>query len=212
MTHHARTEREALCATLLEVGPDAPTLCTPWSTADLAAHLVLRERRPDLAAGMVISALSGRTDRAMAAMVHDTPYPELVERVRTGPPSWHPTRLPAVDEAVNLVEMYVHHEDVRRAGAADQPRRLTREMGEALGVQLRRMAPLLVRRLHDVDVQVVTPTRRTSLGRGERPVVEVHGSPAEVLIFLTGRQAVAEVELVGDDAAVTALCDASLGL
>ena len=37
----ARLEREALCDTLLALGPDAPTLCDPWRTRDLAAHLVL---------------------------------------------------------------------------------------------------------------------------------------------------------------------------
>lgn len=212
MTHLARAERQALCDTLADVGPDAATLCSPWRTADLAAHLVLRERRPDLAAGMVLPALAARTDRAMAAAVRDTPYPELVDRVRSGPPTWHPTRLAPVDELVNLVEMYVHHEDVRRADAGEPPRRLPQEMTDALATQLRRTAPLMLRKVRDVEVQVVTSTRRTRLGRGERPVVEVHGSPGEVLLFLTGRKAVAQVELVGDDAAVQDLCDAALGL
>ena len=36
-------ERLELCDLLLELGPDAPTLCEGWTTADLAAHLVLRE-------------------------------------------------------------------------------------------------------------------------------------------------------------------------
>ena len=37
----------ALCDLFEEVGPDAPTLCGDWTTRDLAAHLVMRERRPD---------------------------------------------------------------------------------------------------------------------------------------------------------------------
>ena len=48
---YSREERRALCELLDETGPDAPTLCEGWTTGDLAAHLVLRERRPDAAAG-----------------------------------------------------------------------------------------------------------------------------------------------------------------
>jgi uncharacterized protein (TIGR03083 family) len=43
----ARAERAALCDLFDEVGPDAPTLCAGWTTRDLAAHLVIRERRAD---------------------------------------------------------------------------------------------------------------------------------------------------------------------
>ena len=46
-----RAERTALCDLFLAVGPDAPTLAGEWTTRDLAAHLVVRERRPDAAAG-----------------------------------------------------------------------------------------------------------------------------------------------------------------
>ena len=49
MPSPARAERAALCDLFLEVGPDAPTLCGAWTTRDLAAHLVVRERRPDAA-------------------------------------------------------------------------------------------------------------------------------------------------------------------
>src|SRR5439155_20488720 len=55
----ARDERSALCDLFAEVGPDAPTLCGGWLTRDLAAHLVIRERRPDAAAGIVIKPLAG---------------------------------------------------------------------------------------------------------------------------------------------------------
>ena len=62
---YSREERRALCALLDETGPDAPTLCEGWTTGDLAAHLVLRERRPDAAAGVAgliktVLALSNR--------------------------------------------------------------------------------------------------------------------------------------------------------
>ena len=51
-----------------ETGPDGPTLCEGWQTRDLAAHLVLRERRPDAAAGVMGGPLAG-LHRAGAAAV-----------------------------------------------------------------------------------------------------------------------------------------------
>lgn len=212
MAHLARTERAALCDTLLDVGPDAPTLCGSWTAAQLAAHLVVREGRPDQAAGILLAPLAGRTERAMTRLVERTPYPRLVERVRTGPPAWHPTRVRAVDDKVNLVEMFVHHEDLRRAGAGTDPRRLSPEMTSALGARLSAMAPLLLRKLSGIDVQLVTSRMRKRVGPGTGPVVEVHGHPGEVLLFLFGRQEVAQVELVGDEASVATLCNADLGV
>ena len=50
MTSVAATERADLCDLFRAVGPDAPTLCEGWTTRDLAAHLVVRERRPDAVA------------------------------------------------------------------------------------------------------------------------------------------------------------------
>ena len=52
MTTPATLERRRFADALLEVGPDAPTLCDGWSTRDLAAHVVLRDRRPDAAGGL----------------------------------------------------------------------------------------------------------------------------------------------------------------
>ena len=67
----AATERNALADLFLERGPDEPTLCGDWTTNDLLAHLVIRERRPDVA---------GR--RAMPS----TSY-VAAERVRTQSPN-----------------------------------------------------------------------------------------------------------------------------
>ena len=49
----AQQERNTLCDLFVELGSEAPTLCEGWSTADLAAHLVVRERRPDSGPGLV---------------------------------------------------------------------------------------------------------------------------------------------------------------
>ena len=47
MTAFASIERAALVDLMAELGPDAPTLCTGWTTRDLAAHLVVRLSRVD---------------------------------------------------------------------------------------------------------------------------------------------------------------------
>src|SRR5437667_638875 len=47
-------ERQQLCDLFVELGPDAPTLLEPWSTRDLAAHLVLREHDHLAAPGLVL--------------------------------------------------------------------------------------------------------------------------------------------------------------
>src|SRR5262249_33102419 len=70
---YARDERTALCALLGETGPGAPTLCEGWRTGDLAAHLVMRERRPDAAAGLLGGPLAGHTRRV--APPHPLPAP-----------------------------------------------------------------------------------------------------------------------------------------
>ena len=82
---YSRDERLALCALLEKTGPDAPTLCEGWKTGDLAAHLVLRERRPDAAAGILGGPLAGYTARVQAQLKRRMSFAELVQAIRTGP-------------------------------------------------------------------------------------------------------------------------------
>src|SRR4051794_21442907 len=135
MTAFARSERQALCDTLQSAGPDAPTLDEGWSARDLAAHLVLRETRPDASVGIVVAPLSGWTRRVQSGIAHE-PWPRLVDRLRSGPPRWSPSALPGVDERLNLLEFVVHHEDVRRAVPGWQPRALSAELQDALWARL----------------------------------------------------------------------------
>ena len=68
----ASRERAALVNTMRAVGPDGPTLCGDWTTRDLAAHLVLRERRLDAAPGILIPALAGYTARKQQHLADST--------------------------------------------------------------------------------------------------------------------------------------------
>ncbi|MBA4083760.1 TIGR03085 family metal-binding protein [Janibacter terrae] len=212
MTRHARAEREALCDTLLDLGPDAPTLCGDWTSAELLAHLVVREGRPDQAAGILAAPLAGRTEKAMARLLERHSFEDLVARLRSGPPRWHPTSVGAVDEKVNLVEMFVHHEDLLRARLGAPRRTLSPELVSALGDRLATMGRLLFGRTKGVDVELVTARRRDRIGSGDGPVVEIHGRPGEIILFGFGRKGVAEVELTGPPEAVETVRTASYGI
>jgi uncharacterized protein (TIGR03085 family) len=111
---YSTDERRALCALLDKTGPDAPTLCEGWTTGDLAAHLVLRERRPDAAAGVAGGPLAGYTARVQQRLKDRIPFADLVRMIRSGPPRLSVMALPGVDERANSVEYFVHHEDIRR--------------------------------------------------------------------------------------------------
>ncbi len=213
MTSPARRERSALCDTFETVGPDAPTLCSPWRTRDLAAHLVIREGRPDAALGMFVPPLAGRARRVQDGYAAE-PWPELVERVRTGPPSWSPTRLEPVDTVVNLAEMFLHHEDVLRAAPGWDPRLLPGDLEQGLWSVLTRTGRLLFRR-SPVGVVLVTPTYGRRLVRtppsGAGSVV-LRGTPGELLLHASGRQRVARVTVEGPVDARAAFQDTDLSL
>ena len=121
-------ENEPSCATCSSnSAPTQPTLCGDWTTRDLAAHLVVRERRPDAAIGIIVSKAAGYTDKVQAG-VADTEWTELVDTVRSGPPFWSPTKIAAVDKLANTVEFFVHLEDVRRAQPTWEPRDLDADL------------------------------------------------------------------------------------
>jgi len=142
---YSREERLALCALLDKTGPDAPTLCAGWTTGDLAAHLVLREHRPDAAAGVMGGPLAGYTAHVQQRIRARTPFPDLVRTIRSGPPRLSVMALPGVDELANGVEFFVHHEDVRRAAPDWEPRTLSDGESDMLWQRLR-MARFMLRK------------------------------------------------------------------
>ena len=215
---YAREERLALCALLENTGPDAPTLCEGWTTGDLAAHLVLRERRPDAAAGVAGGPLAGYTARVQQRLRQRIPFPELVRMIKSGPPHLSVMALPGMDERVNAVEFFVHHEDVRRAADGWEPRALGSGESDLLWGRLRmarfmlRKAPVGVELARDdngpaTDNPDGVPYRITA--RNATPAVTVIGSPAELTLWVMGRRAAARVRMDGIQAAVTKLAEAN---
>jgi uncharacterized protein (TIGR03085 family) len=193
----AGVERAELCDLLDALGPHAPTLCEGWDTSDMAAHLVVRDRRPDAGPGLVIPALHRWTERVERQRRDSTSYDELVRLVRSGPPL--PMRLPVVNEAANAGEYFVHHEDVRRAN--DMPPRPPDESRDAvLWRQLQLGGARALRRRAGVTVQLERPDG-AHIGRADEGGVVVRGNVDE--LFLLGfRPAVAVVTLDGPAASV----------
>ena len=193
------------------VGPDAPTLCAGWTTYDLAAHLVLREGAPLAVAGMAFPPLERLTDRGMEGLKRKVGYPELVDRVRQGPPLLSPFRPARVERTANAVEYFVHHEDVRRVGAGWQPRELDARDQDSLWRRVGVLGRLLARRAA-VGVELVrSDVAAAQRIKGGEPTLVVRGLPGELVLFAYGRGAVADVELDGDEQAKAAFEHSQLG-
>lgn len=204
----ARRERHGLCDTALTLGPDAPTLCQGWEIRDLVAHLLVRERRPWAAVGILVPPLSGLTERAMARQAR-TDFAVMVERLRGTRAS--PYTLPVLERVLNTLEYFVHHEDLRRAQPGWTSRRLDPADEDLLERLLAVAGRVLVRRAGvPVEVRRAGGSSAVTLRRGEGPVV-LTGRPSEIALYLFGRDEVADVEATGPDETVERLRGA-LGL
>ncbi|MFJ3901966.1 TIGR03085 family metal-binding protein [Streptomyces sp. NPDC090025] len=210
MSTHAKRERLLLADLLEAAGPEAPTLCEGWTCRDLAAHVVVRERRPEAAGGLLLGVLKSRLDQAMAEYTAK-PYEELIQLIRTGPPRMSPYRLKQIDEAANAVEFYVHAEDVRRAQEDWAPRPLDPVFSDALWSRLEKLARLTGRR-SPVGLVLRRPNGQTAVAHKGTPVVTVTGEPGELTLFVFGRQEAAQVELDGEKSALEQVTTAKLGM
>jgi uncharacterized protein (TIGR03085 family) len=195
----AQTERRLLCELFDQVGPDSDTLCAGWRTRDLAAHLVLRERRLDAAPGILLKPLAGHTRRVQDGFAA-RPWAELVDLVRSGPPSWSPYGVGSLDELVNAAEFFVHHEDVRRAQPDWEPRPPDPARDEALWRAVGRIGRIAYRN-SPVGVALRRPDgTEQAVKRGPR-TVRITGEPGELLFYSFGRDQ-ARLEFDGEQPAV----------
>lgn len=202
--------RRLVAATATALGPEAPTLCTPWDVRELVAHLVVRESRPDAlpGIGLDVPALKRHTAGVQASLAA-LPFEELVARFASGPPRWWPTRLPAIGEPANTAELAIHHEDMVRAQPGWAPTELDRRTQLVLWRTL-----TTVGRLHyrSAPVGVVAVAEGEVHGRvalrGPRPgggTVVLRGTPLELILHAFGRTGVARLRAEGTDADIEAL-------
>jgi hypothetical protein len=163
-------------------------------TADLAAHLVLREHFRRWTAERI------EQEKADG-------YQRLVDQVRTGAPLI-PWRLPGLRTLVNGTEFVIHHEDVRRANG------YLRRTGDPVLDQFAwRMSGLLARRLvrrirpHGVAIEANGRERR--FGRAD---VVVRADPVDLALYLSGRRSGVDVSVEGTSAALEAIARADVHL
>jgi uncharacterized protein (TIGR03085 family) len=205
----ARTERAALCDYLVAVGPDQPTLCAGWTTRDLAAHLAVRDRRPDAAAGIMLKPLAGHAEKVRRSEAAK-PFESIVDRVRT-PLRLSIAGIPPLDRLTNTSEFFIHHEDARRGGDGWQPRPLDEVLGRALFARLKPMARVRLRRF-PAQLKIESPGYGEIACGAGGPDLTLRGDPGELTLFLAGRQNAARVELTGPDELADRLRTAPLGL
>ena len=186
----SQRERWALCDLLTELGPDSPTLCAGWRSADLAAHLLTRERRPDTALGMMtnLEPFKAWTTRVRDGARDTETWDTLVSRVRSGPPPL----LRPVDPAINTIEYFVHHEDLRRGRPDWQPRQLE----TADEAELWRRAAAVGQAFPPPGRGTVGSARSGAAGPVQEGRPHREGPVGEVVMWLLGRKEAARVEIV----------------
>jgi len=197
----AQRERAALVETMRTVGPESPTLCGDWTTRDLAAHLVVREGRLDTTPGIAVPFLAGYTEKVRRQAAESTDWEVLLDKVASGPPLYSPFKI--FDPVANMGEMFIHHEDVRRAKAGWEPRPLDDATVRALGRGLTIMARLTLAKA-PARVTVRTPQGKGLVTVGRGPELTITGEPQELLLFISGRDAV-RLTFDGDAALVDAV-------
>lgn len=203
----ATAMRHLLADTASALGPEAPTLCVPWTVRDLLAHEVLRESRPDAAAGIALPGPFRRRTESVQARIAEQDFDTLVQRLREGPPRWSPTRLPALDATVNLAEFAVHQEDLVRAQPGWEPTPHDERVMSALWQAYRRAARVAYRSAPTGVVAVAPGHGRVAVRRPRTSsgTVVLTGTPLELLLHAFGRTDVARVDVAGQDDDVAAL-------
>ena len=204
----AQKERAALVATMREAGPEQSTLCGDWTTRDLAAHLVIRERRLDAAPGILIPKFADYTERVQNQVAAEQDWNALLDQIASGPPLLSPFKL--LDPFVNVAEMFIHHEDVRRAVSGWELRQLDDDTTSAVARQVGLMSRLTMSKTK-AHVSLRTPDGKTLASVGKGATVVLTGEPGELLMFISGRDE-AKVAFSGDDDAVAAVREGERGL
>ncbi|WP_125079160.1 maleylpyruvate isomerase family mycothiol-dependent enzyme [Mycobacterium sp. P7213] len=200
-------ERAALTNSLSAAGASAHSGCGSWTARDLAAHLAAEERlggfstfiaRSLVARGIAVPAPPRLVEFAIRRE-HRYGFTELIDRLRQPLPR---LLLRSRVAPLTLFEYWTHHDDLAAANGADHP--APESLRQAI-------APLL--RYQHAKLPAGTTIRASTdagdvlayVGPRTHQAVLVHGTPANLVRWLAGRQARADVELTGPAAQVQGL-------
>ena len=158
--------------------------------------------------------LASHTERVQRMLIARDPDRQLVDEIRSGPPRLSVFAIHGMDERLNMVEYFVHHEDVRRGADGWQPREIGEGLADALWQRLR--AARLVFRKAPVGIELVRDDRPAAAGhqqvritaKARTPMVTVTGDPAELTLWALGRTTAARVRLDGSEPDVRKLAQA----
>lgn len=208
MIRLADSERAAYCELAGSLGPDAATLCEGWDAYDLTAHLWAREARPASSVGLMVPGF-GWHQKAIAQAKARFSFDELVSRVHTRRDVALPFRSASADEALNCLEFFVHHEDLRRGGQQLGPRVLSPVIDDLLWSRVPAAAAIAARRLKKAQPGMVVKRMRHGfltdeawvLTTGADPAVLV-AEPGEAILWLFGRGDHAHLEWEGPEQSI----------
>ncbi|MER2135612.1 MAG: TIGR03085 family metal-binding protein [Arthrobacter sp.] len=197
------TEREAMVRTLHATDPQATTLCEGWNVSRLLAHLIMREERPWKMLGDRIRRGEAGQEHSLNPLVAqagtELGYRQLVDRFAAGAQGISPVRWGG--DAVNLLEFFVHHEDIRRGPGEAEPR----ELPESQERELRRRLPVTARMGYlrsPVGVVLELPSGEQARVRRGDSAVTITGPVSELALHAMGRRSAARVEVSGAPGAV----------
>jgi uncharacterized protein (TIGR03085 family) len=199
-------QRQGLCDTLAGLTPDqwaAETLCKGWDAADVAAHLIVRERELWAAPGIVLRGPFAKLTRRRYAAWKSRGHQRLVQALRAGPP-WP---LSGVFGDGQAVEDWIHEQDIRRGASGLATREPDPQLAEALWRGTRRLAARTLAISVDAVIELTDGIHQHRLQIRHRmplalptaaaPDVTITGPVAELLLYVAGR-AGANVALWGD--------------
>lgn len=193
--------------------PAQSVACDGWTATELLAHVVAQERLagfPLLVATPVVAALPPRLrdnvravvlDRSSHQLAESASYRHMIDSLRRPPPPVF--KLPGL-VLMRIVEMWVHHEDLRRPTTATP-----RSQDDLTRTQLWSAVRLLCRRVSLPPNLCLTLAagydHELKIRSGRPGLASIHGEPGELLLYLTGRRVQAHAEVSGDPGAVALL-------
>src|SRR6266852_3686614 len=101
----------------------------------------------------------------------------------------------------NVMENWIHHEDIRRANGRD-PRPPDAELDAFLWRSLGLSGRMAAHKVRPFGFELDAGDGCRRVLRDADPRVVMHGTPGEIVLYLSGRKSVAQVDLEGPDSAV----------